>query len=819
MNRASKDRASNRASLGSLVVVLFLSASCGGSSGGGGGELLTGTVRSPGGISIGFTAAGSAHVAPAPGGGRPALDLDGLLTVPDGTPVQLVRVDANGAVLETLGTTSTAAGVYRFELSGLGVELASDLVLLAGSGASVLRAPAVLHDLDVDPLSEALMQLVLDPGPLTNFTQEELADLVGTIELVARLEDIAADPDLVTTIEDWKGRALADPGFSDILAATQFPGAAGVGPGDVGDYFPAHVGNVWGLSGTLVPDVGPSTDYRKARRITDDTGGVLTIADEETLEPGEVEHDRFDETTRAFRFVGNDDPSDPLNLVAPYELARFPLRAGTTWEPFDVRGLSLGIDLDFDQLDEAVDLASEATLSAFEDVTVEAGTFEDCARIDTHVVITVHLTSSPQVRILVDQSDWYAPGIGPVRSTESQRLTGASGAGAEDSAEELVSYQVGTTGHGILPASTIALGLAQADSNQERPGRPGLASDGTDHLVVTWRQGDVNDTLVGVLVGPSGLVLEEFDIAPLGTDASSVDPCAIFDGTNYLVVFQDDAEIQGVRVAPDGEVLDDPAFPISTGGDSNFMPAVAFDGTNALVVWRQFDNALQGEIVGARVTPGASVLGEFPILSAAGDQLRPDVVFDGTNHFVAWSDAVDGLVHAARVAPDETVLDAGGFVLASGAATQVEPRVTSSGTQNFVVWSESSTANGPDDLRAVRVSPGGLLIDDEAIAVASTNAENVHPDVVFDGSDFLVLWEVESFLDGGVRAARVSLSGELVDGTPLSGGIVVATPPTSALLSYPALLRGSDRVLAAWAVNREISGETKELDATLVYPF
>ena len=435
-------------------------------------------------------------------------------------------------------------------------------------------------------------------------------------------------------------------------------------------------------------------------------------------------------------------------------------------------------------------------------------------------LITVHLTSTPQVRITVEQSDWYAPGIGPVRSTESQLVSGAAGSGSEDSGEELTSFQVGTSGHGILPETTLATGLAQADSNQERPGRAGLASDGTNRLVVTWRQGDVNDTLVGVLVGPSGLPFLEFDIVSLGTNTNLVDPCAIFDGTNYLVAFQDDGLVQGVRVSPGGDVLDDPPFPISTTGASNFFPSAAFDGTNALVVWRQFDNTQQGEIVGARVTPGGSALGEFFVLAGAGDQIRPAVAFDGTNYLVAWEDASLGLVRAARVAPDESVLDAGGFTLTGGAAVQVEPRVASDGTGSLVIWSESTIGNGPDDLRAVRVAGDGTVLDAEPIAIASTNAENVHPDVAFDGTDFLALWEIDEFgAAGGVRAARVSTDGELVDGTPLSGGVVVATPPGFARLSYPTVLGGAGAVLAVWVVNIELSGETKDLDATLIYPF
>ena len=233
-------RASNRASLGPLVVVLLLSASCGGSSGGSGHEELTGSVRSPGGVAIGLVAAQAPRLAPAPAGaGRATLELDGLLPVPDGTAVALVRLDAAGAVLETLASTTTAAGAYTFDLSVLQLELASDLALLAGSGASALRAPAVRDALDVDPLSEALVQMMLESAPLTNYTLTEQHDLLGALELHARANDLSAQGDVPTTIDAWKQSAHADVDFENFLAATLFPGDAGVGPGDVGDYFPS----------------------------------------------------------------------------------------------------------------------------------------------------------------------------------------------------------------------------------------------------------------------------------------------------------------------------------------------------------------------------------------------------------------------------------------------------------------------------------------------------------------------------------------------------------------------------------------------------
>ena len=75
-----------------------------------------------------------------------------------------------------------------------------------------------------------------------------------------------------------------------------------------------------------------------------------------------------------------------------------------------------------------------------------------------------------------------------------------------------------------------------------------------------------------------------------------------------------------------------------------------------------------------RFAPDGTVLDttSFPISAAAGDQVAPLVVFDGTNWIVVWSDARDGAgssgTRGARVAQDGTVLDPQGFIIESGTA-------------------------------------------------------------------------------------------------------------------------------------------------------
>lgn len=806
------------------LALLFLSCAglvgCDGGGGGGSDEVIvSGTVRSPDGQGIGLAGRAAPHLAQTDSGGATRIELPGLLPVPDGTSVALVRLDATGAVEESLAETSTAGGQFSFDLSSLGLGLAADLLVVAGSGTSELRAPAARTALDVDPLSEVLVQLLLGTGALPlGFTVDELADLDGTLKLLARLEDFAAQPDLGATLDDWFQTAQADADFGAFLQAAADPGQTDQGPGDMGDYFPASVGDVWGLAGGLVENGGPSTAYTHVRRILSAAGdGVRTIRDRQSLEATASE-ELLLETGTGVLYVDTTDASDPLGAVTPFELVRFPLTSGESWEQFDVRGVSLGFDLDGDQHDEVLDFSAVRTLVGFEDVSVAAGSFADCARFDTTRRVNVYFTSGPLVRSTESASDWFAPGIGAVRSESDLVLTGASIQSREERGEELASYQAGARGHGILPSDVLATDLAPGSADQESPGRPGLASDGSGYLLVTSREDAGATRLVGLFLGPTGLVQDEVELSDLDANTNFPRPGVVFDGANYLVVFQDEGKIQCLRVSPAGSVLDPAGIPVSTTGTSNFQPGVAFDGTNALVVWRKFDDVQQGEVFGARVTPGGSVLGEFPIVSAPGEQQNPAVVFGAGNYLVVYADPTAGIgVRAVRVAPDETVLDPGGFDVAASALAEDEPAASFDGTNYLVVWRRQAP-NFAFGVFAARVAPAGTVLDADALSLSAPGLTNVHPSVTFDGTNSLVSWQVDGGTSSGIRVTRISPAGALLDGVS-SGGLSVATPPSSARLAYPVLARGTLNRCLAWIVNRELAGEQKDLEGTLVYPF
>jgi len=95
--------------------------------------------------------------------------------------------------------------------------------------------------------------------------------------------------------------------------------------------------------------------------------------------------------------------------------------------------------------------------------------------------------------------------------------------------------------------------------------------------------------------------------------------------------------VAGARITPAVSVLDNPAWVISTTASGQLYPTVAFDGANYLVVWTEIRGTARPAVFGARVNGSGSMLDSqgFPI---ALNGVTPVVTFGAGNYFVAWTD-------------------------------------------------------------------------------------------------------------------------------------------------------------------------------------
>jgi hypothetical protein len=295
---------------------------------------------------------------------------------------------------------------------------------------------------------------------------------------------------------------------------------------------------------------------------------------------------------------------------------------------------------------------------------------------------------------------------------------------------------------------------------------PVVAAGGGLYLAV-WQEfssGSPPD-LVGVRIRASdGAVLDD---APIHIAATQVDlePAVAFDGTHFLVVWQDTSSIptiRGARVrASDGAVLDasPPRYSPNTFQFPYQYPAVAFDGTNYLVVWfGYFEHG--GTVVrglqGIRVSPSDGLpIDPAPIVITTDSKAYYFKVASGGGYsLVTWT---NGAVKGVRLNSAGQVLDAAPQVLTDSTAQAV--RVASSGSRFLLAWVDDSNALRATLVRAqdgARLGPPDTLLDSEAIVSASMpNTLSV----TFDGVDYQVLWPA---MHGGavtLRNTRVSAEG------------------------------------------------------------
>jgi len=304
--------------------------------------------------------------------------------------------------------------------------------------------------------------------------------------------------------------------------------------------------------------------------------------------------------------------------------------------------------------------------------------------------------------------------------------------------------------------------------------------DGTNFLVVwqDYRDG-TSPHIYGCRATPGGDVLDPNGI-PISIAASyKWSPAVSFDGTNFLVVWQDgrsgSSDIYGCRVTPEGVVLEPDGIPISTAVDDQECPAVVFDGTNFLVVWQDYRNGDTSDICGARVTPAGVVVDTngISISTAASSQGYPAVGFDGTNYLVVWtdyrSDTAD--IYGARVSPAGTVLDPSGIAISTATMQQGGPGLAFDGTNLLVAWQDGRSGGDSSDIYGCRVTPGGVVLEPDGIRISTAVADQGCPAVVFDGTNFLVAWQDYRSGNYDIYGCRVTSGGLVLE----PGGVPIST--------------------------------------------
>ncbi|KPJ59689.1 MAG: hypothetical protein AMJ46_10070 [Latescibacteria bacterium DG_63] len=343
---------------------------------------------------------------------------------------------------------------------------------------------------------------------------------------------------------------------------------------------------------------------------------------------------------------------------------------------------------------------------------------------------------------------------------------------------------------------------------------PDVAFDGTNYLVVwgDFRTGSYRTDIFAARVDTSGAVLDSVGILVCAAQDNQSRPTVAFDGTHYLVVWEDrrngsDYDIYGARIDTSGTVLDPDGMAISTETGDQDRTAVAFDGTRFFVVWQDYRSGTQRDIYGARVDTSGVVIDAagVPVCTATGSRAIPAIVFNGTHYFVVWGDGrgATGDVYGTRVDTSATVLDGDGIAISTANYNQHTPSVSFDGTYHLVAWKDFRSGSMTNaDVYAARVDTAGVVRDPSGILVDMTGNDNSDVDVAFDGTNYLLTWHDRFSSLSDIQGARVDTSGAVLDATPID------VCSASGAQFYPAITFGATTYFVVFS---DLRGEDADI--------
>jgi FG-GAP-like repeat len=480
-------------------------AACGGDDGGGPPPpppaqiIVSGTVQAPAGQVALFTEPRlweriGALVFP-----EAVAALSGVSPVPDGTPVQLVRIDEAGNVAAALASTTVTGGRYSFNLTSLGLSPASDLavrVINSGTRAQ-MRAFVTGPTVDLDPISETAVRLVLErivltPGTTLNqFTVTELRDITGAVNQLAVVKRLAAGLNIESTVLAIKTAVSSETGLTGFIVAAAGPGETTEGPGDIGNFFPLTQGHTWQFQGTHSETGQPTVQFSNTMTVngTKVVEAVTTtvLAESNPLNSGVAEELYYLKDSRGIWNYGTNDPSALSRNLIPYRELLFPLNLGVISEVVNKKGVNFGQDLDSDGKNETADVLSQVTVEAFEDVTVPKGTFTNATKVVHKTTITVFSSAGlGSVKVVGTQTVWFAPGVGPIKRSVLLQQDGQS---LESSDEQLVDHYFKNFGAAQLFPSNGSnfLQTAMGDLNGDGRNDVALTADNPRGISIAYQ--------------------------------------------------------------------------------------------------------------------------------------------------------------------------------------------------------------------------------------------------------------------------------------------------------------------------------------------
>ncbi len=266
------------------------------------------------------------------------------------------------------------------------------------------------------------------------------------------------------------------------------------------------------------------------------------------------------------------------------------------------------------------------------------------------------------------------------------------------------------------------------------------------HYLVIWQDGLPNQgaQIMGQFVCPTdyNLVGSNFTIRPddLGTGVSQIYPDILFDGTNYLVVWDDDRSgersIYGMFLDTDGHPAGDD-FVISDNPDRQMLVRAAYNGQHYMATWADRRHGSKSSVYGQMFDHEGNPVGEevsISILEDNEERSWPRIGSNGNQFMVAWEQQ-----NLTKTEEESQ--------------TRQQPRYEAAGMEKSrsTIWYE---------VHGRVINPNGTYYTDEMpIGVADYHQQN--PEIAGHEDQFLVLWQ-----DSRVNNQYSNVYGRFVDAEP-----------------------------------------------------
>jgi len=234
------------------------------------------------------------------------------------------------------------------------------------------------------------------------------------------------------------------------------------------------------------------------------------------------------------------------------------------------------------------------------------------------------------------------------------------------------------------------------------PAPPGVyydsvASDGRDYLIAYSRSSTSTTSVYGLRhISAAGVPTDELSTISMPTQAVSL----AWTGDNYLLYT--DAGTAW-RVDRQGQLLPGPAvtLPSVAGPLFTMRPIIASSQSEAFLIWTtgsDFSPPLMAERLSGGYPSGDLIV---PVQSANA-QREPSIAFSGSEYAVVWSERDS--VYLSRLSIDGKPLDGRGVRLGDGLLGS-HPQIVFDGTDFVVAWVAWQGNNQPARMLIQRVSP------------------------------------------------------------------------------------------------------------------